>query len=403
MTSKNSTQNPDQKKPLVLSPFKNTQPLPIQNRFSPITPSKEPSYSSLIKSSVTTSGSSSSLVTKTPTTISPFQQKASSSPLSSKASSYITNPNSQTVKILEEYELQLHARSFQTLTDFLFPKDSPIIGDIRKTREYYQAILIDTGSIKVIHTRKPNSDLIEYSKAHIFHIMTIQEWRARPYTSKTLSNFPQYPSYNYYDYQDAWFNFLYLRSFGHSWFIFFDKNFDPSYSRWFVRWFKYFGNILDTFPTQVKEGFLKFKDIFIQDIPDFEYLLQFSILFKIPWIITWTFTVVPSNGTSPPLLQRTIRVKWWDKLPTEQIENMTVQGVSKYYQMNFGVPAASIAPPPSPLDENEDDQIKQFMAANSKDEIRRLIQEIKQGSPTSSNPDNTQDAQDPYEEFSPFD
>ncbi|KAI3745901.1 hypothetical protein L6452_08312 [Arctium lappa] len=39
--------------------------------------------------------------------------------------------------------------------------------------------------------------------------------------------------------------------------------------------------------------------------------------------MSWSFTITPANGPFPPLLQRTTRVKWWDKLPKYQIEKMT--------------------------------------------------------------------------------
>lgn len=197
----------DSDKKMILSPFKKSEstsssPLSIRNKYSPLTPLN---------------------------------------------SSYIQNPNQQILKILEDYELHLHKKSFKALIDFLFSKDSLFVADARKTREYYQAILVDTGSIKVVHNHNSsNPSRIDFSKVQIFHILSIQEWKACPYTNKTLSNHSTMSSYNYYDYQDAWFNFLYLRSYTHSWFIFFDKNFDNHYPSWFVNWFKFMGNIPDT-------------------------------------------------------------------------------------------------------------------------------------------------------------
>ena len=139
------------------------------------------------------------------------------------------------------------------------------------------------------------------------------------------------------------------------------------------------GNFSNTFPQYAKDGLSKFKEIFIQDIPEFEYVLQFTILFKIPWILSWTFTIAPAKGISPPLLQRVSSVKWWDKLPEEQKEHLTIQGVSNYYSTNFGVPATLMPPlnPQSTLQTQEEEQeISQFMAANSREEIQKLIQEI---------------------------
>ena len=77
--------------------------------------------------------------------------------------------------------MHLQSKGFHVLTDFLFPKNSLFIGNTQKTRDYYQAILVDTGSIKVIHNRNSaNSSQNDFNKVHIFHILSIQEWKARP-------------------------------------------------------------------------------------------------------------------------------------------------------------------------------------------------------------------------------
>ena len=408
-----SSQTSDQK--LTLSPFKAlsssnpSTPISTQNRYGLVTQSQ--SYSSLVKSpiSVPTPSTPNRYTIISPNvqkTVAPSSQKSSSS----KSSSYIVNSNVQIVKILDDYEIGLQKQGFQTLTDFLFPKDSLFTVNSQRSREYYEAILIDTGSIRVTHNKNQTSNQIDFSKIQIFRILSIQDWKARPYTVKTLSNYHQYPYYNYYDYQEAWFNIFYLRAYTHSWFIFFDKNFNPDYPRWFVKWFKYMGNFSDTFPQYAKDGLSKFKEIFVQDIPEFEYVLQFTILFKIPWILSWTFNITPAQGISPSLLQRISRVKWWDKLPEEQKEHLTIQGVANYYSTNFGVPATLMPPlnQQSTLQTQEDEEIAQFMSANSREEIQKLIQVIKQGSTsttqgipsTPSSQENSlfQDSQDPYQD-----
>ena len=110
------------------------------------------------------------------------------------------------------------------------------------------------------------------------------------------------------------------------------------------------GNIIETFPVQIKDGFLKFKELFAQNIPDHEYLLQFTILFKIPWIMAWKFIVIDAEGTTPMSLHRIVSVKWWEKLPVEQAAKMTAQRVVDHFTgtRSFGV-QSTIAPPPSQL------------------------------------------------------
>ena len=49
------------------------------------------------------------------------------------------------------------------------------------------------------------------------------------------------------------------------------------------------GLIPKCLPDEVLNEFLKFKELFVQPIPEFEYLLQVSMLFKIPWIMSWTY------------------------------------------------------------------------------------------------------------------
>ena len=85
---------------------------------------------------------------------------------------------------------------------------------------------------------------------------------------------------------------------------------------------------------------------------------------------------------------------------------MTIQGVSNYYLTNFGVPATLTPPLQSTTQTQEDEEIAQFLAANSYEEVRKLYHLIKQGGNTpttqgtssSQDPSLFQDSQDPYED-----
>ena len=88
------------------------------------------------------------------------------------------------------------------------------------------------------------------------------------------------------------------------------------------------GNIIETFPVQIKDGFLKFKELFAQNIPDHEYLLQFTVLFKIPWIMAWKFIVIDAEGTTPMSLHRIVSVKW-SKLSVQKFS-----GFQKFQKKN---------------------------------------------------------------------
>lgn len=90
------------------------------------------------------------------------------------------------------------------------------------------------------------------------------------------------------------------------------------------------GSIPEIFPTSVLLGFNKYKKIFSQEsAPPCEYTLQFSALFQIPWILSFTYKKQEAEGTSPPLLYRQFSVKWWKKINEEQAD---VKAVTLYYE-----------------------------------------------------------------------
>ncbi|KAG5587356.1 hypothetical protein H5410_047790 [Solanum commersonii] len=72
-----------------------------------------------------------------------------------------------------------------------------------KTRRFYEAILIDTDSIEIEHSRDKILDPFEWFADH----------RHTP-IALTMAHKPQ--TYNWYDYKAAWMNFLYLRP-RHTW------------------------------------------------------------------------------------------------------------------------------------------------------------------------------------------
>ncbi|GJZ02467.1 hypothetical protein Tco_0520428, partial [Tanacetum coccineum] len=49
------------------------------------------------------------------------------------------------------------------------------------------------------------------------------------------------------------------------------------------------GQIPESFPTKVLKGYNQYKKMFLQEgVPSFEYTLQFSAIFKLPWILSFT-------------------------------------------------------------------------------------------------------------------
>ncbi|WMV37467.1 hypothetical protein MTR67_030852 [Solanum verrucosum] len=87
-----------------------------------------------------------------------------------------------------------------------------------KTRGFYEAILIDTDSIEIEHSRDANN-YIQYSRFTIKKILDPFEWFAdhlHTPIALTMAHKPQ--TYNWHDYKAAWMNFLYLRP-RHTWFV----------------------------------------------------------------------------------------------------------------------------------------------------------------------------------------
>ncbi|KAD3069263.1 hypothetical protein E3N88_37143 [Mikania micrantha] len=387
-------------------------PLPINNRFAPISPfssrprslipivtpnpiSFRPPYSSVIQTRI---------LPPSITNISKTPIKNSNPSSSSDSSLYSINPNSKVVKILEPIEEEKVQHSFLTLIDFLYPRNCHFYDNEYKTIEYYQPILVDTGSVDIQHIlNSQNPSKIDYSKIKIRKVITLEEWKSKPFVQKTLSNFHSYPQYNDYDYQEAWEKALLFRNFNHSWFIYYDDQFSNNYPRWFIKWFKYMGIIPDAFPKEISIAYNKFIDYFKQDgTPDFEYTLQFMTIFRIPWIFSWTYHYQVQQNISPPLLLRHYRSKWWNKF---SIAKANVSSVQNYYRSITSQHERSIKSPVNlSLNTFEDqDYIIRLQSCSTLEEMQRIISEIKKNSPSQSKNSNTDDnSQDPYEDIGPI-
>ena len=378
------------------------------NRFSPITPEKKPllftdiiqnKESKLLVSSVSPIRSISPFV-KTTISKSPTQE-TSKTTFSSSKTLYTLNPNVQRIQILEDFHISKLNKWFHILTDHLFGHGQTFFSTSYKTRDYYQTILEESGSVRFTHRSNSQERTIDYSKAQIIKIISHENWWINPYSEKALIGFPAYPRYSYYDYQEAWFKAFFIRNFSHSWFIFFDIKFDGEYPRWFVNWFKFMGLVSTCLPEEVAMGFIKFKELFVQAIHEFEYLLQFAILFKIPWIMSWTYHYQEAKGTSPPWLNRQYRLKWWDKFKLHQANEKTV---TKHFQDLY----QPISQETESTTISDNDLVARVLGAagSSQEELQRLLQDIgsspsgSKESPSKTIIKNTlfQDAQDPFDD-----
>nr|GFB10748.1 reverse transcriptase domain, zinc finger, CCHC-type, aspartic peptidase domain protein [Tanacetum cinerariifolium] len=166
------------------------------------------------------------------------------------------------------------------------------------------------------------------------------------------------------------------------------------------------GSIPEIFPSRILEGYNKYRAIFAQEnAPPFEYTLQFSIIFRIPWIISFNYKKQEAKDTSPPLLLRQYNVKWWKQIDEGQADikaidegQADIKAVIDYHNSLIGrSPRASKAK----IEIIDLETIERIQAAgSSKEEIQKILNEVKR-SPSPSE-DILQDSQDPYDDIEEF-
>ncbi|GKA54682.1 hypothetical protein Tco_0753631 [Tanacetum coccineum] len=365
-----------------------------QNKFIPLTPYPptpttspitRPTYSVLAK------------LQGLPPSPNPYNRSPSTASSSSNKTEFHINPNTQVIKILETIEEQKLNQGFAVLLNYLFPKETYFYKNDFQTRSYYEAILIDSRSVQIRHNYNENKpEEIGFSKVKIIKVITLEEWGSRPCIYKTLSCYPDYPAYNYYDYMEAWDKAFLLKAHFHTWFFHFAEEFSLNYPKWFVKWFKSMGQIPESFPIKVLEGYNQYKNMFLQEgVPSFEYTLQFSAIFKLPWILSFTHKKKEAEGTSPPLLIRQFSVKWWKQIKEDQANK---EAVTKYYNsLTQETPSTSIIRPNSvsKLSKSNKELAQKIKDCDDDEEFARLMNQIR-NSPTPSE-DLFQDSQDPYD------
>ncbi|GJW17833.1 hypothetical protein Tco_0025269 [Tanacetum coccineum] len=380
-------------KPRLPTPFVPRLPSPpspinqTQNRFislSPYPPTTSPitrpTYSVLAR------------LQGIPPSPNPYHRSPTTASSSTNKTEFHVNPNTQVIKILESIEEQKLNQGFSVLLDYLFPKEANFYKNDFQTRQYYEAILLDSGSVQICHNySKTEPEKIEFSKVKIIKVISLKEWGNRFFTNRTLSCYPDYPAYNYHDYMEAWDKTFLLKAHFH-----FAGKFSLDYQKWFVKWFKSIGQIPKSFPTKVLEGYNQYKNMFLQEgVPSFEYTLQFLAIFKLPWILSFTHKKKEAEGTSPPLLIRQFSVKWWKQINEDQANK---EAVIKYYNSLI-----QESPSTSTIKTNSVSNLSKSnreLAQNVNDcendeDFARLMNHIR-SSPTPSE-DLFQDSQDPYD------
>ncbi|KAL4187061.1 hypothetical protein AMTRI_Chr09g37220 [Amborella trichopoda] len=186
-----------------------------------------------------------------------------------------------------------------------------------KTREYFEAILMETGSISVVHYYQQNTRVIAYSKVQIKKLLSYDEWGCNPAQGKKLYN-PDfsYKYYKYAEYIEAWHKFFYYQNPNntHSWYIQFRLPVFERFPTWFKNWFFVWGSKSSIIPPAfktVQEQFMEYNNI--DNTIDIH--LYFMALYQIPWIMKWEYTIsvnTTADYTYIPRLGKTISVRWWD-------------------------------------------------------------------------------------------
>ena len=77
-------------------------------------------------------------------------------------------------------------------------------GDLLKTREFYETILVETGSVKIKHNADKFSNLdLAFSTCHIYKILIVKQWSGNSNFSREFSKLSKPRFFNYWDYQRA--------------------------------------------------------------------------------------------------------------------------------------------------------------------------------------------------------
>lgn len=107
-------------------------------------------------------------------------------------------------------ELEFHEASIQEIFSQVYPYGFNFFSeDVKKTRQIYEFILLDTVSIGITHVPDHNDpSWIVYSKFKKNQVLTPSHWPQGMFIPKTFSKAFNPYTYNYRDYTRAWYKIL---------------------------------------------------------------------------------------------------------------------------------------------------------------------------------------------------
>lgn len=299
-------------RPRLQTPDHYSNTLPIKNQFNVIAVTPDIPYSQIARA---------------PAPITPTKPIASNSTTQKHEPTvgYFTKPQCHNVT-LTNFKKAPDIKTLKSIISRYFSEGCQWYTDnTQKTQTFYEFILVDSGSIELVHTPDPKDpSRISFSKCIIKRVFKSDEWLA-PFSEKGFSK-PFIPKgYNYPDYKQAWFRTFFLRPFDHSWFFTFHTDFiKHMFPIWFLEWWMDFGPVPDIHPPIIQEAYSYYisKNLIdgISKAPIDTHLkpIRFYAEFKVPWILCWNFAFDQFFQAPFPIsIIREFKVKWWQNYSTQ--------------------------------------------------------------------------------------
>jgi hypothetical protein len=191
-----------------------------------------------------------------------------------------------------------------------------------KNRMDYEAILIESKSIEIVHNTwntTPNSPYT-YSKCIIKQVHDRNVWGFDLNKPRRLRNGVEF---NFWDYIEAWNYAFYYQNNArkHTWFFKLGQELcNKELPNWFLNnWWNFFGPEEDVFPKELKNWFIIWKK-YCPSLKRFEEgklplgldLYLFMAQYGFPWIMKWDLEV-DYDISNLPVLNRIFSYRWWGK------------------------------------------------------------------------------------------
>ena len=213
--------------------------------------------------------------------------------------------------------------------------------DLKKDLEFYEFILVNSGSVAIYHTISEDKTCISFSRCKILKVLTADDWvnqsDLKPFTIPNQD--PQ--GYSYTDYKNAWAYTFLLRPFSHSWFFFFDRGCNDNLPIWFYHWWFHFGTTTDIYPDQIRPAF----EYYMNHSPDklFTRPLRFHRDTTLAWILCWAYETIQTLPKPFPLtLCRRFKIRWWEKFDLSTLTVHKVHGILCTKKSNYKPPITTI-------------------------------------------------------------